>query len=263
MSRVHDYLVLVDDPTQPSFATEPSDQPLFSLLAHLAAQDGAVVGDELALLLRLRPELSREQTAEWTRGLADQPLDWSGLQALAQTEDDRWDLLRLAARMVCLDGDLAESELGVLRELTGRLGLDPSVLQATLEEVVAGGGGVDEAHIRDALRHMWWDRLTPTRDPLESDLSDTVPAGANPICSVLLGEIEVAGLYAEGLAGRFDGGNAFVRWEDIRSYTRVPVPGAAFHLRTNDGEDHAMADAWLGDVGALLDLAHGRKPIQR
>ena len=116
---------------------------------------------------------------------------------------------------------------------------------------------------RDALRHMWWDVLVPSRDPLESDLEGVVPPTARPICTIRLGEVEIAGLFAEGLAARFDGGSAFVRWDEIRSYTRVPVPGAAFHLRTRDGRDHAMADPRLRDVGALLDLAHGRKPIPR
>jgi hypothetical protein len=165
--------------------------------------------------------------------------------------------------MVCLDGELAESELGVLRELANRLGLPSVAPQSVLDEVVARGGAVDEQMVRDALRHMWWDVLVPSRDPLESDLDAVVPPDARQICSIRLGDSEIAGLFAEGLAGRFDAGSAFVRWDDIGTYTRVPVPGAAFHLRTRDGRDHAMADPRLRDVGALLDLAHGRKPIPR
>ncbi|MCA9494338.1 MAG: hypothetical protein KC621_30640, partial [Myxococcales bacterium] len=132
-----------------------------------------------------------------------------------------------------------------------------------LDEVIARGGAVDEALVRDALRHMCWDVLMPSRDPLESDLERAVPPGSRMLCSIRLDEDEVAGLYAEGLAARFDDGAAFVAWDDILSYTRVPVPGAAFHLRTRDGRDHAMSDPRLRDVGALLDLAHGRKPIPR
>lgn len=263
MSRVRAYLALVDDPERPPLEPDPADAPLFSLLAHLAAQDGSVVGDELALLKRVRPGESASELSAWASSLAARPLDWEGLARLGATDEVRWDLLRLAARMVCLDGELADSEMGVLRELCRRLGLPQTAPQAALDEVVARGGSVDEAMVRDALRHMWWDVLVPSRDPLESDLEAVVPPTARAICSIRLDEAEVAGLFAEGLAARFDGGRAFVRWDEIRSYTRVPVPGAAFHLRTRDGRDHAMSDPRLRDVGALLDLAHGRKPIPR
>ena len=53
MTRVRDYLALIDDPEHAALAADPSaDAPLFSLLAHLAAGDGKVAGDELALVFR-------------------------------------------------------------------------------------------------------------------------------------------------------------------------------------------------------------------
>ena len=117
--------------------------------------------------------------------------------------------------------------------------------------------------LTDALRHMFWDTLVPDRDELESDLASVVPEGAGAVCRVLLhDDSEVAGIFTQGLAARFDHGPAFVRWDEIERYTRVPVPGAAFHLLTAKG-NHSMSDPRLRDVGALLDVIYGRVPVNR
>jgi hypothetical protein len=110
---------------------------------------------------------------------------------------------------------------------------------------------------------MFWDVLVPSRDDLESALAGVVPTGLEAVCSIRLDAEEVAGLYVEGIAARFDEGPAFVRWAEIVAYTRVPVSGAAFHLRMVDGRTFAMADPRLRDVGALLDFIYGRTPVPR
>jgi hypothetical protein len=261
MSRARAVLRLVDHPELPPLAPgDPADAALWSLLVGLAAKDGHVAGDEVALLRRVRPDLGEDALLAWVDDTAKRGIDWAGLRACATDADAAMDLLRLAARMVALDGTVADGELGIMAELARRVGLPETAPRAALSEVVAEGGPVDADTVKHALRSMWWDVLIPSRDPLESDLDGVVPPGARLLCSIRLGNDEVAGLFVEGLAGRWDGGASFVAWDQIATYTRVPVSGAAFHLRTRDGVDHAMTDPRLGDVGALLDLVHGRQP---
>jgi hypothetical protein len=262
MSRARELLRLVDQPEHPPLPPgHPADPALWSLLVGLAVGDGQVAPDEVALLRRVRPELSSAALQEWITTTARAGIDWSGLKAAAPDGDTALDVLRLAARMVALDGDVADNELGSMSQLAQHLGLPDSAPRGVLREIVAEGGPVDPATVREALRNMWWDVLLPSRDPLESDLDRVVPSQARLLCSIRLEEEEVAGLYVEGLVARWDRGAAFVGWDQIATYTRIPVPGASFHLRTRDGVDHAMTDPKLRDVGALLDLVHGRQPL--
>ncbi len=264
MARVDEFLALVDDPAHPPLEPgHPADGPLLSLLVHLAFSDGVVQGDEFALLQRVRPDLDPSALMGWANEVATQDLDLDAVVATATDEPSRWNTLRFAARMVVLDGDLAEEEISSLQDIAERLQLPRHSGRKVVSEVVARGGPVDEDQVRDSLRHMFWDVLIPSRDELESDLVGVVPEGVEHVCSIALDDEEVAGLFVEGLAGRFDNGPAFVRWEQITGYTRVPVPGAAFHLRTRDARDLSMSDPRLRDVGALLDFIYGRKPVPR
>lgn len=262
MSRVRALLRLIDQPTLPPLSPgDPADPALWSLLCVLAARDGEIAVDEFALLRLMRADLAEDQILARVDEAARAGIDWDGLRAVATDASAAMDVLRVAARMVALDGVVADAELGELGEVARHLGLPETAPRDALREVVAEGGPVQPATVRDALRNMWWDVLLPSRDPLESDLDRVVPPGARPLCSIRLDEQEVAGLFVEGLAGRWDAGPSFVAWDDIATYTRVPVPGASFHLRTRDGRDHAMVDPRLRDVGALLDLVHGRQPL--
>jgi hypothetical protein len=265
MSRPRALLDAIDRPDLPPPEPKPEDAPLWSLLVHLAADDGSVGMDEFGFLARLRPDLDDAGLFAWANPISEAPIDWPGLARFRG--EGAFDVMRLAARMVALDGEIDAVELGILDELARVLALGAGAPRASLDEVVARGGGVQLEQVKDALRNMWWDVLLPSRDPLESDLDQVVPPGSTLICSIRLGNEEVAGLHAEGLAARFDGGPAWVAWDQIASYTRVPVPGASFHLRTRpqegapEGVDHAMVDPRLRDVGALLDLVHGRAPL--
>lgn len=265
MSRVRAFLRLVDRPDLPPLTPgDPADPAIWALMVGLALGDGRVTRDERALLRRIRPDLGDAALDAWVRDTAAGGIDWAALRAVSTDGDVALDLLRLAARMVALDGDVADSELGRMGELARHLGLPETAPRGALSEVVATGGAVEVATVKEALRSMWWDVLLPSRDPLESDLAEVVPPGATFLCSIRLGEEEVAALFAEGLLGRWDDGPAFVAWSDIAGYTRVPVPGATFHLRTRGVDrDHTMNDPRLRDVGALLDLVHGRQPHHR
>jgi len=261
MARVDEYLELIDDPSHPPLERpHPDDEVLLGLLVHLAFSDGIVQGDEFALLKRVRPDLDDSELMMWAMELAPRGMSPEALREVLPDPDARWAGLRLAARMVCLDGDVADEEVTELQRLTEILGLAADAPGRAVDEIVARVEAEPGA-VTDALRNMFWDTLLPDRDELSSDLAEVVPDGVDPVCRVLLhDETEVAGIFAEGLAARFDDGPAFVRWDAIERYTRVPVPGAAFHLHTSE-EDHSMSDPRLRDVGALLDVVYGRRPV--
>jgi len=260
MARVDEYLALIDDPAHPPLdRPHPDDDVLLSLLVHLANSDGVVEGDEFALLKRVLPELGDSELMMWLTDSVGHALDGAALRRVLPTAEARWSAVRLAARMAALDGDVAQEERVELVSLTELLELPAHRVDDAIDEIVATTPARPGA-LASALRGMFWDALVPDRDELTSDLAAVVPDGASPVCRVLLrDDTEVAGLFQEGLVMRFDAGPAFVRWSDVERYTRVPVPGAAFHLGTAQGS-HAASDARLKDVGALLDVIYGRVP---
>ena len=166
-----------------------------------------------------------------------------------------------------MDGDLAEAELGRLGELAAALGLrsGDDAVQRAIDEVFARGCPASPEQVRRALAGMSWGALAPVDGPLLGEIAAVArQGGVEGALGVLeLDHHQMAAVFADGLAVRFDDGPAFVRWTDVERYTRVPVAGAAFHLRTRDGRDHAVSDPRLRDVGALVDLVFGRQPAPR
>jgi hypothetical protein len=257
MARVDQFLQIIDDPSLPALSDRhPHDEVLLGLLVHLATSDGVVHGDEFALLRHVRPGLDEGELLAWVSERSAEPFEPSTLALVLTTPEERWSGLRFAARMVCLDGDVADEERAELVRIAAELQLPDTAVQTVIDEVVATVVATP-ARVADALRHMLWDSLVPERDELDSDLASVVPQGAELVCRVVLkaDDTEVAGLLQEGLVARFDDGPAFVRWVDIRAYTRVPVPGAAFHLHTAAGK-HSVTDPRLGELGRLLDAVY-------
>ncbi|MEZ4319816.1 MAG: TerB family tellurite resistance protein [Myxococcota bacterium] len=261
MSRVAEYLALVDEPERPALeGSHPHDEPLLSLLVHLAYSDGIVQDDELALLSRIRPDLDVAGVMDWAAGIAERTFDSRLLAAAIVDASDRWETMQLATRMVCMDGDVADEELGILRDLTEVFGLDDGAPERAVAEVVAQGGPIARARVSASLRNMMWDRAEPTRDEPEHDLAGVAPEEASHVCTMLIEDEEVAALYFEGIAAVFETGARFVRWTEITTYTRVPVPGASFHLRTAS-QHLKMSDPRMRDVGRLLDYIYGREAL--
>lgn len=259
MARVDDFLQLIDDPDHPPLETgDPADRSLLALLVHLAYSDGIVQGDEFALLSRVRPDLDAGELMAWAIQTSGQPLSLPALAAAVPTPPERLTCLRFAARMVCLDGDVAAEERAQLGEIARALDLPADSVGRAVDEIVARGGVVSRERIANSLRNMLWRDLRPDRDELGSDLAALVPATAEHVASMHFGDEEVAGLCFEGLVARFDDASAWLAWAEIRSYTRVPVPGAGFHLRTVDGRHLSCSDGHMRDIGALLDFIYGR-----
>ncbi len=259
MSRVNQYLGLIDDPSRPSLRPgHPADPVLHHLLVDLAFSDGVVQGDEFALLQRVRPELDPTELMEWAMELATEPFGDVALKRLVDSGEDPMNLLRFAARMVCLDGDVADEERERLARIATVVGLEKDAPSKAIGEIVARGGAVSADRVLDALRNMLWRQLVPERgDPESAELSAAAP-DSEAVCIMTLDGVEKAALYEDGLLAVFASGAAFVSFADIAAYTRVPVPGAGFHLHTQDGTHYELSDARMGELGGVLDFLYAR-----
>lgn len=251
MSRLNDWIQLLDDPGHVLEGSHPSDAPLTAMLVHLAFADGVVQDDELAFFERLMPGLSPSEVGRRVEALAVRPVDLAAIDGLVATPEDRHALLAAAARMVGLDGAVATEEVVHLHRIIDHLGLDRDTLRRALDEVVAPGGPVSPAQVTDAVAHQPWDHLI------------VLPGAEGPQGGALIvlarpgrGDPEVA-VYADALWAHFASGPGWVPWADIVSYTRLPVRGRAFHVRT-DAADHTLVDASFRDLGRLLDRVYGR-----
>jgi len=258
MSRVDAYLELIDDPTAEALEPgHPADPALHRLLVHLAYSDGVVQGDEFALLQRVRADLEPGELMAWAMEEAMADFDDSELKLLVQRGEAPMDILRFAARMVCLDGDVAAEERARLAEIASALLLPQGAPDKAIGEVVAMGGSVSSKRVMAALRNMLWRRLQPRLgDPVEDALSAAAPGG-EAVCTLVLDDKEVGALYTSGLLTRVDDAVRFIAFESVHSYTRVPVPGAGFHLRTVDGQHISISDPRMADLGGLLDYVYG------
>src|SRR5690349_12375918 len=135
MSRVRLFLDRIDDPTLPALEPgDPRDAPLLALLVHLAALDGVVQGDEFALLQRLRPDLEPGALLAWAADTAAEPLDLDAIVTSTSSVDERWDVLRFAARMVGMDGEVDQGEAKRLAELARKLGLPIDAARRVLDD---------------------------------------------------------------------------------------------------------------------------------
>lgn len=261
MSRVADYIALIDDPErEPLTPGHALDEPLLVLMVFLAYSDGILDPDELALIGRMRPDLPPAALETWVQDQSDITFDSSALAAQIVEPVERWGAMRLATRMVCMDGDIASEERMVLADLAAALELDERAPERAVRDVVATGGPVSEDRLMSSLRNMFWRSTQPSREEPLGELRAAIPADVEHVATITLAGDEVAALYVEGLAAAFTCGPRFVPWTDIRTYTRVPVPGASFHLKT--AELHLkMADPRMRDIGALLDYVYGRERL--
>jgi uncharacterized tellurite resistance protein B-like protein len=262
MTRVDELLALIDDPSRPAVDPGDDDDPLLGLLVHLAFSDEVLQEDELALLERVRPGRSPAELVEWCLEVSAEPFDFAALTAALPTVEERWTAMRLAARMICMDGDLDDLELKDLSRLADAFEMDGDAVRTVVREVIAEAGTPHPDHLMRSLAGMFWEDLVPEHGGVTSELALVVPDGAEPICTMNFGEIEVAGLYMEGLAAHFESGADFVPWESVERYTRVPVPGAALHLRLEDGSTRSVADPRLRDLAQLLDRIYGIEAVE-
>ena len=145
-----------------------------------------------------------------------------------------------------------------LETLTQAVGLQPEAAAMAINEIVAQSGEITRERVSSSLRNMLWRHLVPERAEVAPALAEVCPEDLEPVCVLTLDDEQVGVLCFDGLAARFDQGAAWFSFHELGSYTRVPVYGAAFHVRTAGGQHLSMSDPRMRDIGALFDFIYGR-----
>ncbi|TNE90285.1 MAG: TerB family tellurite resistance protein [Deltaproteobacteria bacterium] len=255
MPRVDDYLNLVDDPKRQGFTPgHPADDALIALLAHMAFSDGEVHDRELDFLQRILPGRDASDLRMWAMAAGARPLDLSAVAAALPSAEEAWKGLRFAARMAWKDGMIADAEVELLTRLAAALNLPEAAVQRVLDETE--GHVITEVtaeKVKNTMLALNWDAVQLATGPLASDLKEIVPEGYESVVRVGLEKVEVLGIFAEGVAGRFLEGNTFLHWQDIVTYSRVPVIGASVQIHTETGRTWSLVDTRLRGLGRLFD----------
>jgi len=247
VTRTDDWIALLDDPSRTLQGHHPLDDVLGTLLVHLAFSDGVIQDDEIAFFARILPDRSRGEVLRWAERRVGRPVDLEALAPLSRTPGERRGLLGLAARVVGLDCAVATEEIVALHRLVEHLDLPGSAIREAIAEVVASGGPVAPDRVQAAVAGMTWHHLVPlpSADPALVVLGRSAGGAADVVVE------------REALWARFESGEARVRFDEIVSYTRLPVRGRAFHVRT-DARDLTLAPPAFRDLGRLLDRIYDR-----
>ncbi|MEQ1501239.1 MAG: TerB family tellurite resistance protein [Myxococcota bacterium] len=243
----------------------PADDALLSLLASMAAADGAVHDSELDFLTAVRRDLpDRAAVERWARTYG-RPLDLGQLALRITNPDDGWKTLRFAARMAWKDGEIATSEQKFLRDLAAALSLPPSSVDRVLREMQPDDGRTFTAErILRSLLDVHWDSVQLASGMLVSeDLVGVSPPRIEVVARVGLEKVEVMALATDGLVARFQEGPAFIPWKDLVTYTRERGLGEALKLHTEDGRNYTLVDQRLAGLALVLDRLFDRVGVTR
>jgi len=265
MARASDLLALVDDPSRQGLTVgDPADDALIALLAHVAFADGTVDDRELDFLQKVLPGRDREALRAWASEAGTMDLDLEIVaESLPETEE-RWACLRFAARMACKDGVIAEPEARLLERLVQAFELPEEAIARVIDEVRGlAGGTVPAKRLAEAVGSLSWRAVQHGTGVMRSDLRALVPRDAEVVHRIGLDNVEVLGFTTKGLVGRFLEGNAFLPWDDIVAYTRVPTLGASVQIVTEFGRRWTLVDHRLNGLGALFDRLYGKRKPSR
>jgi len=259
MTRVDDYLNLVDDPGRRALTPgHPADDALLALLVHVAFSDRAIDASELAFLQRVLPGREEAQLTAWVEQVGAIPLDMQAVAQALPTPEERWKGLRFAARMAWKDGAIQDEERALLESLATGLELGPRAVDRVLAEMQGRAGAeVPADKLAEAAESVTWSAVQLLDEPVVGPIAEVAPDHAKPVRVVALDDVVVMGLYAQGLAAHFLEGTAFIAWSDLVTYTRVPTFGAAVQLHTEDGGTWTLVDSRLRGVTLLLDRLFG------
>ena len=255
MTRVDDYLNLVDDPSRRRLTPgHPADDALIALLAHVAFSDGVVDDQELGFLQRVLPDRDRAALKTWAISAGSQPLSLEAVARALPTVEERWKGLFFASRMAWKDGEVQPQERTLLDRLADALELPEGAVDRVLDTLQGRAHGrLHRDRILNELERFKWDAVQLAGGNLASDLVEVVPDGLVPVARIGLDKVEVAAIFEEGVAGRFLEGNAFLRWDDLVTYTRVPVLGASVQFHTESGRTWTLVDHRMRGLGTLVD----------
>ncbi len=231
-----------------------ADDALLGLLASMACSDGDVHEAELDFLVKVRPDLDREQVRTWSLEHASS-IDPAAVAAVITDADDRWKALRFVARMAWKDGELADEEKQLLVDLAGAMALPAIAVEQVLREMAPDDGRRFTAdRMLRMLMDVHWDAVQLAGGQLVSeDLLAVLPEGSELVARVGLDRVEVMALTTGGIVGRFQQGASYIRWDELVTYTRSFGLGASVSLHTEDGRTYSLVDSRLSGIGPLLD----------
>lgn len=239
----------------------PADDALITLLVWVAFSDGHLSPEEHALLQRLLG-LSADETADYAARVRGRPVDLDAIAAALHTDDLRWAALRFAGRMAGSDTTIAPGERGLLDRLAHALNLGPEAVATVLRESQGPRPErLDAAQLRSTVNALAWDVVGLDDGALQSpDLLAVVPAGARPVMRIGLDQVEVIGLFEEGLVARFLEGVAFVRWREIVAAMGGAGVESSARLLSESGRIYSLVDSRLGAMRLLIDRIYREQP---
>lgn len=261
MSRVDDYLELVDNPSRRALDPGHSaDNALLALLVHVAFSDAKVEKNELAFLAKALPGRTDAELLSWVEREAGNQLNWEALKDALPTIEERLKGLRFACRMAWKDGTIQPEEQVLLDEMASQLDLGPSAVSRVLFEMQGyAKGTVSMDKLVDSIQGLQWDTVQVAGGELESDLRHVVPEGLELVARFGVEQVEVAAVFEEGLAANFLEGSNFVAWSELVAYTRVSTLGASLQLHTESGRTWTLVDTRMRGLSLLLDRLFGQK----
>jgi tellurite resistance protein len=239
----------------------PADDALITLLVWVAFSDGHLSPEEHALLQRLLG-LSADETASYAARIRSRPVDLDAIAAALDSDDRRWAALRFAGRMAGSDTTIAPGERSLLERLAQALNLGPDAVLTVLRESQGPRPErLDAAQLRSTVNALAWDVVGLDDGALQSpDLLAVVPDGARPVLRIGLDQVEVIGLFEEGLVARFLEGVAFVRWREVVAAMGGAGVESSARLLTDTGRIWSVVDSRLGALRLLVDRLYRDKP---
>ncbi|MCB9665020.1 MAG: TerB family tellurite resistance protein [Alphaproteobacteria bacterium] len=261
MARLDELVTMLEASPRGITAGRPADDALLELLVHLASADGHVDETELAMLGRIRPDLSSDELGAWVARVRATEPDLDHLASAMVSDDERWTTLSFVARMAQEDGVVADDERTFLHRLATALDLSPRAVDRVLhEQSVQRAGRVDPQQLKElVLAYPWESAAFAEGAAQSSDLAPLVPEGATPVMRIGVDTAEVIGLYAEGMVARFLEGPAFLPWSTLVSTSRGSGLAASLRVHTSDGGVWTIIDQRLGGLQLVLDRLHRKE----
>jgi uncharacterized tellurite resistance protein B-like protein len=259
MTRIDDYLDLVDRPTRHALTPgHPADDAMLAMLVHVAFADRELDEGEVAFLQRVLPGRAASDLTRWVEQVAAIPLDMGALAAALPTTEERWKAFRFAVRMAWKDGSLQEQERSTLLQIASGLELGADAVERALREVSGRGTvRVEPSKLSTVLREITWSSVDIVDEDPPVALARTLPPGARVVRCIAVDDVVVLAIAAEGIAGSFLEGVAFIPWAELVTYTRVPSVAAAVQLHTERGRSWSLVDARLRGLVMVLDRVFG------
>ena len=123
MSRVQQFIRVLDDPTAPALeGSDPVDPLLLTVIAYVFYADDELADSEIDLFSRLVPDIT--DVAGHVHELRERPLDIDGLKAAFPTVEARAELFDLCERAVLGDNKVDSGEMDLVEALMRQLGFD-------------------------------------------------------------------------------------------------------------------------------------------